>query len=105
MPSPRRLMGPPSTSRSGAGDMTPDETRLRFVETLDAVLLSFRRQLDDEDPTAVVPVISNLKATPLGIIPARYDRGAIFGFDICRLNDLVAYDAGGMPLIDQWTLP
>ena len=85
--------------------MTADETRARLIDTLDDVLLSFRRQLDDADPTAAVPMMSMMKAAALGIAPSRYDRGVIFGLDICTLNDVISYGYGGMQTPGGWTLP
>ena len=84
--------------------VSADDARMRLVETLDGLLLSFRRQLDDEDPTAAVPVLSGLKATSLGIVPTRYDRGVIFGLDVCQIDDVMPYGSN-MPGPMVWTLP
>ena len=86
--------------------MTADDVRLRLVQALDNLLLSFRRQCDDGDPTSSVQMMSMLKASTLGIIASRYDQGVIFGLDICHLNDAMSYLYGASPGGPfDWTLP
>jgi len=76
--------------------VTMDDARVRFVEEMDVFLGGIRSAYDDSDPEHMIRKIDYLRLQILGLVPNVFEKGVIFGLEICQEGDLQHLYQGGI---------